>query len=218
MASETSNIQRGDPGTVFHDLVATLTRALLGAVEALGYPGVFLALFLEGCWFPISSEAIVLAAGYLVLQGRLTVVGVALSAGVGFALGSLVPYTVARIKGRAFIVRHSCYVGISGRAVERAEQWFARRGLPLLAFARLFPMLRAAISVPAGLAPVPLGRYLLATFGGYLPWGFLVAEAGRQLGVHWATLSGLLQQADRVFLGVSLLLGLGLWLWLRRLN
>ncbi len=203
---------------MLHDLVVTLTQALLNAVQELGYPGVALALVLEGCWFPISSEVIVLAAGYLALKGRLTVAGVALSAAAGFALGSLVPYAVARAKGRSFIVRYSRYVGVTELAVERAEQWFARRGLPLLAFARLFPMLRAAISVPAGLAPVPLGRYLLATFAGYLPWGFLVAEAGRQLGVHWAILSGLLQQADQIFLGIALLLGVGLWLWLRRLN
>ncbi|MGE5553836.1 MAG: DedA family protein [Betaproteobacteria bacterium] len=203
---------------MLHNLVSTLTQALLGAVDTLGYFGVFCALLLEGCWFPISSEAVVLAAGYLALQGRLTVVGVALSAAVGFALGSLVPYAIARTKGRSFIVRYSRYVGVSKRAVERAEQWFARRGLPLLAFARLFPMLRAAISVPAGLAPVPVGRYLAVTLAGYLPWGLLVAEAGRQLNVHWEDLSGLVRQADQLFFGVTLLIGLGIWLWLRRLN
>ncbi|MDI6871677.1 MAG: DedA family protein [Bacillota bacterium] len=203
---------------MLHDLVTTLTHALLHLVQGLGYSGVFLALFLEGCWFPISSEVIVLAAGYLALQGRLTVIGVGLSAATGFALGSLVPYAVARSRGRAFVVRYSRYVGVTERAVERAERWFAERGLPLLVLARLFPVLRAAISVPAGLAPVPAGRYLLTTFGGYLPWGLLVAEAGRQLGAHWARLSGLVQQADQIFLGVALLLGLGLWLWLRRLN
>lgn len=199
-------------------LATTLTQSLLHAVQELGYVGVFLALFLEGCWFPISSEVIVLAAGYLALHGTLAVPGVGLAAALGFASGSLIPYAVARVKGRAFIVRYSRYVGVNERAVAQAERWFAERGLPWLAVARLLPILRAAISVPAGLAPVPTGRYLLATFAGYLPWGLLVAEGGRQLGAHWATLSGLLHRVNQAFLALALLLGLGLWLLLRRLS
>lgn len=198
------------------DLVATLTQALLHLVQSLGYPGVFLALVLEGSWFPISSEVILLAAGYLAQQGRLSVSGIGLSAALGFAAGSLLPYAVARFKGRAFVCRYSRYVGVSERAVARAEKWFAARGLPLLGLARLFPMVRAAISVPAGLAPVPIGRYLATTFGGYLPWGLLMAEAGHQLGVHWGALSGFIQYLNQAFLAVSFLLGLALWLWLRR--
>ncbi|HHW14134.1 MAG TPA: DedA family protein [Firmicutes bacterium] len=203
---------------IWHELATTLTQTLLHAVQELGYAGVFLALFLEGCWFPISSEVIVLAAGYLALHGSLTVPGIALAAALGFASGSLLPYAVARSKGRGFIVRYSRYVGVNERAVAKAERWFAERGLPWLAVARLLPILRAAISVPAGLAPVPTGRYLLATFAGYLPWGLLVAEGGRQLGAHWATLSDLLQRVNQAFFALALLLSLGVWLFLRRLD
>lgn len=200
------------------ELVTGLTRTLLGVLQFLGYSGVFLALLLEGCWFPISTEVILLAAGYLAYQGKLTVLGIALSAAAGFALGSLLPYAAARIKGRAFVARYSRYAGISERVVLLAERWFAERGLLVLSLARLLPVLRAAVSVPAGLAPIPAGRYLLVSFLGYLPWGLLVAESGRQLGAHWNALSGLALRINQAFLVAAVLLALALWLLLRRLS
>lgn len=202
-----------------HSSVAEeFTRLFLDLVQRLGYAGVFGALFLEGCWFPIMSEVVLLAAGYLAFQGQLSVTGVALAAAVGFASGSLLPYLVARTKGRGFVVRHSRHVGVSERAISLAERWFARHGLWLLAPARLFPVIRAAVSVPAGLAPVPPGPYVLATFGGYLPWGYLVVEAGRRLGAHWDALTDLVGRLDQVFLALAFLLALAVWLLLRLLS
>ncbi|CAB1128865.1 putative Uncharacterized membrane protein YngC [Candidatus Hydrogenisulfobacillus filiaventi] len=185
--------------------LSALTTAILG----LGLWGVFWGMFLESAYIPLPSEIILPYAGYLVSSGRAGFWTATLAALAGGMLGATAAYLVARAGGKPLLERYGRYLHLSAREVARAEAWFRRYGDGAVFFGRLLPAVRTYISLPAGLAAMPLGRFLLFSLAGALPWTLLFVWLGRQLGQHWQAVGG----AGRTFALMGLAAA-GLWaLW-----
>lgn len=179
-------------GTVIREWYATL-----------GYGGIVLAMALESCLIPLPSEIVMPLAGAFTLAAfgaRFNLPGVALAGAVGCVLGSLVAYGIGATGGRPFIERYGRYLLISRRDMDRADSWFQRYGVAITFFSRLLPVVRTYISLPAGIARMRLDRFVLFTFLGSLPWCFVLAFAGQQLGARYEQLSGIFHGADVLIL------------------
>ncbi len=168
-------------------LLTVMTNAILG----LGVFGVFIGMFLESAYIPVPSEIILPFAGYLVYRHHASFTSAMVASLLGGLLGAIVSYWVARWGGRALVERYGRYVFIRAHEMNRAESWFQRHGDGAVFFGRLLPGIRTFISLPAGVAEMPFGRFVIFTFLGALPWTVLFVYVGYALGQHWRNVSSL---------------------------
>jgi membrane protein DedA with SNARE-associated domain len=131
---------------------------------------------------------------------------------LGNTAGSLASYAVGALGGRPILERYGRYVLISPHDLEVADRWFARWGDLTVLFSRMLPIVRTFISVPAGVARMPLWRFTLFSIIGAVPWVMLLVWGGMLLGDHWLDVKHNLRGLDYVVAGV-LLLGVGLFIW-----
>jgi membrane protein DedA with SNARE-associated domain len=149
---------------------------IVDVVHTLGLPGIFFATFLESTFVPIPSEFTMIPAGYLVYQGKMSLLAVMFFSISGTILGSLVNYYIARLLGRPIIVRFQKYFFLNDTKMYKIESFFAHHGEVSTFSGRLVPGLRHLISFPAGLARMDVKIFSFYTgLGGGLWMGALTA-------------------------------------------
>ena len=166
-------------------LLSLVSQFILAVISAAGYLGIVLLMAIESACIPLPSEIIMPFSGYLAGQGRFTLWGVAVAGAIGCNVGSAVAYFAGARGGRPWLERYGRYVLITRRDLEWADRWFARYGEATIFFARLLPVIRTFIALPAGIARMSLWRFHLYTFLGSLPWCWALAWLGLKLGEHW---------------------------------
>jgi len=198
---------------VITDLLKWIAAFIIAAISSLGYLGVFLMMAIESAAIPLPSEIIMPFSGFLAYRGEFTLHGAAFWGAAGCVLGSWVAYAAAAWGGRPFVERYGRYVLISRGDLDLAERLFQRYGSPIIFVSRLLPVVRTFISLPAGLARMPLGRFSVYTFLGSYPFCYALAYLGYTLGEHWHTLESTFRKFDLVIGAV--LAGAAIW-WVRR--
>ena len=191
---------------------------IIHLMTAGGYLGLCALMAIESACIPLPSEIILPFAGFLVSQGRMNLLLVATVGALGCNLGSAVAYAVGRHVGRQALLRWGRFVLLGAHDLERAERFFARFGAVAVLIARMLPVLRTFIALPAGIARMPLGRFHLYTFLGSWPWCFLLAWIGMLLGAKWGSdprLETAFHYADYA-IAVLVLIAIAWWIWQRR--
>ena len=133
---------------------------------------------MESSIFPVPSEIVIPPAAFLAAQGKLSLAGVIVAGTVGSYLGSAITYWVSRLVGRPLIVRFGRFVFITPEKLEDAERWLARYEASGVFFARLLPVVRHLISIPAGLVRMSFGTFSLMTVVGSGLWCWVLAYLG----------------------------------------
>jgi membrane protein DedA with SNARE-associated domain len=193
-------------------LLAALGSFIIAILSSLGYLGVVLLMAIESACIPLPSELIMPFAGYLVFKGTLTLWGVTLAGAVGCVVGSLVAYYVGLWGGRPLVLKYGRYLLISQRDVDLADRWFARHGDITILVGRLLPVVRTFIAFPAGVARMPLAKFVIYTFVGSLLWCWALAWVGEKLGEHWDSLGIYFHRFDEV-IGLLIIAGAAWWIW-----
>ncbi|MGH9446468.1 MAG: DedA family protein [Terriglobia bacterium] len=175
------------------DLVGHFVTAF---ISRLGYGGIVLLMGIESACVPLPSEVTMPFSGYLVFLGRFKLIWVALAGAAGCNLGSIVAYGVGAYGGRPLAEQYGRYVWVSKADLDRADRWFGRFGDLAVFLARLAPVVRTFIALPAGIARMNFFRFNLYTFLGSLPWCWGLAYAGMKLGSHWNILRPYFHQVD----------------------
>lgn len=166
-------------------VITAITTTIVDAISALGYFGVLGLMALESACIPLPSEVIMPFAGYLASSGKFSLLGAATVGALGCNLGSTIAYYIAVKGGRSAIDRWGAYVLIRPSDIDHADRFFARYGAAAVLISRLLPVVRTFISVPAGLARMPMLKFQLYTFAGSWPWCFGLAYIGFVLGKNW---------------------------------
>ncbi len=188
--------------------------------ERLGYVGVVIAMTIESCAIPLPSELILPFAGWSVSRGLVEPLtsspwsywGAVIAGVLGNTLGSLASYAIGAYGGRPLVERYGKYVLISAHDLQLAERWFARFGEATVFFSRMLPIVRTFISVPAGIARMPLWRFTLFSVLGAIPWVMLLVWGGMQLGDHWLELKQSLKGLDYL-VAALIVAGVGFFVW-----
>lgn len=162
---------------------------LVNTIGALGYPGIFVLMAIESSVIPLPSEAVMPPAGYLVAVGRMNALLAMASCVAGGLAGSYANYWIASRVGRWFFVKYGRWVLVSERSLDRAEGFFQRHGPIAVFISRLFPVLRHLVSIPAGIARMPVGLFFLYTGAGAGLWGAILLGIGWVIGKKGKTLS-----------------------------
>jgi len=187
---------------------------------SIGYAGLVLAMTIESACIPLPSELVLPLAGWAVarqlpepLTGGPWEFWLAVVAGVlGNTTGSLIAYAVGAAGGRPLLERYGRYILISHHDIELAERWFARHGDATVFFTRLLPVVRTFISLPAGIARMPLWRFVLFSLLGAVPWTIALVYAGKALGDNWRAVRETLGGLDYIIAAAILVLVL-LFVW-----
>ena len=175
---------RGIPEGRF--LLDNIGQWVMDIIAALGYLGLALLLVAENLFPPIPSEVVLPFAGFLVGQGDLNFWGALVAATLGSVLGALILYVLGRWGGRRLILRYGSWLRVDKQGLDRAEGWFRRWGDWVVLFARIVPLARSIVSIPAGTAKMPLARFVALTTIGSALWNALLIGAGALLGANWA--------------------------------
>lgn len=179
---------------------------VIGIVSSTGYFGVVLLMFIENVFPPIPSEVIMPLAGYMVAQGKLAMAGVVLAGMAGSVLGALPLYYLGHKLGerrlKDFADKHGRWLTLSRKDIERSKLWFDRHGRTTVMFCRLIPGIRSLISIPAGLARMPLWPFLAYTAAGTGVWAALLAYLGYFLASNFTQVGEYLDPVSWFVFGV----------------
>lgn len=175
---------------------------VIDLLSPLGYWGIALGMALESACIPLPSEIVLPFGGYLAAVGRITLFQAIVAGQLGGLLGSIVCYWIGRSLGREGLLRWGKYILISEREIDKADEWFARRGEWTVFLGRLLPGVRTFISLPAGITQMDQGRFLLYSFMGMLPWSIVFTWIGYKLGQNWLMVREALHNFDLLIIGL----------------
>jgi membrane protein DedA with SNARE-associated domain len=194
-------------------ILSWLASLIISVISASGYLGIGFLMTLESACIPIPSEIVMPFSGFLVSAGQFSLIWVAMVATLGNIAGSILAYAVGYWGGRPLVVRYGKYVLLHEEEIDRADRWFARRGPSTVFLARLLPLIRTFISLPAGITRMKFPKFLTYTFLGSLPWNFGLAYVGVVLGENWKNLESYFRKFD--YLILFLIVAVIVW-WIRK--
>jgi len=172
-------------------------------VRNLGYPGLFALIVLESTLVPIPSELVMPFAGFLAQRGEFSLAVVLIINSVAAVVGSGLCYWLGAAGGKPLLVKYGKFVLVRPKDLEKTETFFARHGKATVLIGRFLPVIRHIISIPAGIARMPLGAFFTQTFIGATIWGTILIFIGYLLGARWDTVANTLKRVDLV-IGVAI--------------
>jgi membrane protein DedA with SNARE-associated domain/uncharacterized membrane protein YkvA (DUF1232 family) len=182
-------------------------------VSGGGYPGIVLMMFAENIFPPIPSELIMPLAGFVAAQGQLNPVLVVLAGTLGSVLGALPWYYAGLWLGEqrvcAFAARHGRWLTLGEKEIGQAIRWFERHGRVAVLIGRLVPTVRTLISLPAGIARMPLLPFLVYSSVGTLAWTAALAASGYLLESGYQEVGGYVDLVSKVIIGLIVVI----YLW-----
>src|SRR5438270_9111003 len=188
-------------------ILAIIFVFIKSVIATTGYGGLVILMAIESACIPLPSELTMPFDGYLVHEGSMKMIWVATAGAIGCNLGSLIAYEIGYYGGRPLVEKYGRWILLSRRELDWADHFFQRWGYLAVFVARLLPVVRTFIALPAGIARMPRGRFHLYTFIGSWLWCFALAWFGMKLGENWRSLGKYFHQFDAV---ISALLAIGI--------
>jgi membrane protein DedA with SNARE-associated domain len=191
--------------------VHEITEAVTSWIGSYGVYAVFLLSFIDAV-LPAASEVVMVYAGAMAIGAfpgqDVTLFGdrlestwsafltVAVAGTVGYVLGSIAGWAIGLYGGRPYLERHGRWLHVTPARLDEAERWFERYGNLTVLLSRCLPVVRSFISIPAGVAEMPLARYSVLTTAGSIPWYFGLAAVGLAAGAGWERFHESFRYAD----------------------
>jgi membrane protein DedA with SNARE-associated domain len=170
-------------------LIASITdpvvQLAVDVVDSLGLAGVFVLMTLESACIPVPSEATMLFAGFNVSDGHYSLLAAVAVGSAANLIGSWIAYAVGYYGRVDILEKHGKKLHIKKSQLETADRWFERHGDLTVLVARMLPIVRTFISLPAGVARMPFWRFSVLTLLGCIPWVFMLTFIGKEAGDNW---------------------------------
>lgn len=188
-----------------------ISEWVLIIMEQFGLLGVTVMMFLENVFPPIPSELIMPAAGFAAAMGKMNLVLVIIAGTLGSVLGALPLYYLGTIfdEKRLFSLaeKYGKYVLVKPSDVTNAQDWFHKYGKTVIFFGRMIPAIRSLISIPAGMARMPMLPFLVLTAIGSAIWTTILAYAGYILGANYEQVEAFIEPISKIVVIVVLCIG-----------
>ncbi len=193
-------------------ILSVLFAFVESVIAAGGYWGIVALMAIESACIPLPSELIMPFSGFLVSKGEFNLWLCGLAGAVGCLVGSWIAYWVGVYGGRPFVEKYGKYILMSKRDLDRADRFFTRHGEATVFIARLLPIVRTYISLPAGISKMHFWRFSFYSLVGSFPWCLALAWVGMKLGDEWQAIRGYLHKFDFLVAAVLIIL-FALFLW-----
>jgi len=154
----------------------------LDMVMSFGYFGIAIALMVE----VIPSEIVLSYGGFMVGLGNINFVGAVIAGTIGATIAQIFLYWIGSYGGRPFLEKYGKYLLIHKKHLDISEKWFEKYGAGVVFFARFIPVIRQAISIPAGIAKMPISTFIFFTVLATVPWCIIFIYLGLKLGENWS--------------------------------
>lgn len=193
-------------------MIQSIIDWLVNTITVLGYPGVFISVFVESFFAPIPSELILPFSGFVASTGEMNIFLVIIIATLGAYLGSLPFYFIGKWGEKPllnFLKKYGKYLFIEQADVDWAFGLFDKYGKGVVFVGRVIPIVRTLISFPAGVARMPFVLFTVYTLMGSLLWNILLSYTGYILGDNWAVVGGWVSKYENVILVAGVILVVG---------
>lgn len=191
------------------DLLNSIKIWVEGIISSMGYPGLYLVMFLENVFPPIPSEVVLPLAGSLTLSGRFSIGLITIVGMLGSLTGAFLFYGLGKWLGeprmRALIEKYGQYALLSTEDLDRSLEWFDKYDEWVIFFSRMVPIVRSLISIPAGIASMSLPKFSIYTILGTALWSFVLSFGGRLLGEQWPLIAEFINTYQNIVLAIGFL-------------
>lgn len=184
------------------EIISDIIAQLLHWVEQLGYAGIMLGLMIE----VIPSEIVLAYGGFLVSTGSINYFGAVAFGTIGGVIAQLFIYWIGRYGGRPVLEKYGKYILIKKSHIDHAEEWFDKYGTGVIFTARFIPVVRHAISIPAGITKMSHARFIILTTLAVIPWSALFVYLGMVLGSQWENIDQIASKYTTPILIVAVVL------------
>jgi membrane protein DedA with SNARE-associated domain len=193
--------------------LTTVTNLIIHIISTLGYFGIGVLMAIQTVAIPMPSEVIIPFAGFLAGTGRFNLMAIAIVGGLGSCVGASIAYWIGMRGGRPLVEKYGRMILFSKHDLELTEKFFARFGTWAGFLGMLLPVVRSFVSFPAGMAKVPLKKYLVFVFCGSFIWCLVLGYIGEKLGENWGSLRERFKSLDVII--VALIVIAAVW-WIYR--
>jgi membrane protein DedA with SNARE-associated domain len=170
---------------IFASITEPIVNFAVEVTEKLGLWGIFLLMVPESALIPIPSEATMLFAGFNVSEGTYPFWAAVLVGSVANVIGSWIAYALGYFGRIDLIEKHGAKLHIKPSHLAWTDQWFEKHGNATVFWARMLPIVRTFISLPAGVAKMPFWKFTIYTFAGCIPWMIFLTSIGYYAGENW---------------------------------
>lgn len=174
-------------------LLDKILSSLMGLIDNIGYVGIVIAVGLEYACFPMPSEIILPFVGFIASQGSITLIGAILAATVAGILGSLICYYIGYFGGTPALNFIGDKIPSSRKSIHAAKSYFDRYSKMSILFARVLPIARTYISIPAGIAKMNVLTFIMYSSVGIIVWNTILISLGYLLGNNWKTVESIIK-------------------------
>ncbi len=178
-------------------------------ISTMGYPGLYIVMFVENVFPPIPSEVVLPLAGSLTLSGRFSITLITIVGMLGSLTGAFLFYGIGKWVGeervRNFIGKYGKFALISVDDFDTSLKWFDKYDDWVIFFSRMVPIVRSLISIPAGVASMNLTKFSIYTILGTALWSFILSFAGRLLGEQWPVITEYINTYQDIVLVVGVI-------------
>lgn len=196
---------------MLESIIIGLSNFVINIIDSSGLLGIVLLMGIESAAIPLPSEVIMPFSGFLVAEGRFTLIGIAFAGALGSVWGSWITYALGRYGGRPLARKYGRYVLITEHDLDLADRFFARFGVWATFLGRMLPIVRTYISIPAGVSKVKFWPFTLAAFSGSFIWSFFLGWVGLRLGERWDEIRTYFERLDFV-IAIIIIAGIVWWI------
>lgn len=163
-------------------------------MDQYGYFGVFLLIALENIFPPIPSEIVLTFGGFMTTTTNMSIIGVVIASTLGSVAGAVLLYRIGLLldmkRLERIVDKWGHILRLKRKDIHRTIAWFERYGVWAVFFGRLISLIRSLISIPAGMARMNMGVFLLFTTIGTLIWNTILVNIGAAVGASWDDITG----------------------------
>lgn len=193
-----------------------LLTVLMDLINSAGYYGIVITVGLEYACFPMPSEIVLPFVGFIATQGTISLPGAIIASTIAGILGSLLCYYIGYFGGTPVLNFIGDKLPSSRKSIHSAKSYFDRYNKPSILFARVIPIARTYISIPAGIAKMNIFIFILYSSIGIVVWNTILISLGYYLGSNWTVVEGLMKDYSLIVGIIFVLLLVGFLIYKKR--
>lgn len=188
-----------------------MQEIIINLINQFGYFGVFFLIAVENIFPPIPSEVILTFSGFMTAQSKLTIIGVIFFSTLGSVVGAIILYLIGKILNKERLIKiisgkTGKILRLKANDIEKADDWFDKKGNITVFFCRFIPIVRSLISIPAGMSNMNFFKFLLYTIFGSLIWNSVLIILGNRLKENWKDIVIIVSRYSHIVLFIIIIL------------
>lgn len=186
-------------------------------MEQFGYLGVAFLIMIENLFPPIPSEVILTFGGFMTTTTELNIPLMIVAATIGAVVGAAILYGIGTLldveRLDKIVDKYGNILRITHADIHKADSWFDRYGFWTVFFCRFVPLIRSLISLPAGMANMNFGLFLLFTTVGTVIWNTVLIYLGAAVGSQWETIVHYMDIYSNIAYVIIAIIGIAVIIW-----